>query len=124
MKQCLQQRNIDPANIIFINGWYNKTLTQKTAEKIKLDNLGIVFVDCDTYSSSRLVLEFIQPYITRPVIICFDDWRLYDLDVIGMGEYKSFNEFLEEYPHLKATPIRSYNRKSRSFLIQPITGVN
>ena len=36
-----------------------------------------------------------------------------------MGEYKSFNEFLEENTHLKAKEIQSYNRKSRVFLIEP-----
>ena len=49
-----------------------------------------------------------------------DDWKLNDLDVKGMGEYKAFNEFLEENLHLKATPIKSYNRKSKSFLIKPV----
>jgi hypothetical protein len=54
------------------------------------------------------------------MIICLDDWKLNDLDIKGMGEYKSFNEFLEANTHLKAEEIKSYNRKSRSFLIKPI----
>lgn len=35
-----------------------------------------------------------------------------------MGEYKSFNEFLEQNTHLEAIEIESYNRKSKSFLIR------
>lgn len=119
MKECLKRKNIDPKKITWIKGWYNKTLNQKTAKKYKLDNLGIVFIDCDTYSSSKTVLDFIGPLISKPLIICLDDWKLNDLDVKGMGEYKSFNEFLEKNTHLKAKEIKSYNRKSKSFLIFP-----
>ncbi len=56
--------------------------------------------------------------LTEPAILCFDDWKLYDLDVKGLGEYKSFNEFLDNHPEIKATEIPSYNRKSRSFLVE------
>jgi len=57
--------------------------------------------------------------ITEPAIFCLDDWKLYDMDIKGTGEYKSFNEFLEKNRHIKAKEIKSYNRKSRSFLITP-----
>lgn len=79
----------------------------------------IVFIDCDTYSSSKAVLNFIGPLLIEPAILCFDDWKLNDLDIKGMGEYKSFNELLEQNPKLEAKEIKSYNRKSRSFLVQP-----
>jgi O-methyltransferase len=118
MEQCLTRRTVPVEKITWVKGWYDQTL-KKTAEKYSLGNLGIVFVDCDTYSSSKAVLDFLTPLITRPFIICFDDWKLNDLDVKGMGEYKSFNEFLDRNSHLKAREITSYNRKSKSFLISP-----
>jgi len=119
MKECLRQREVNPDQITWVNGWYEKTLTPAAAEKYGIKKLGIVFIDCDTYSSSKTVLQFIEPLITEPVILCFDDWKLNDLDIKGMGEYQSFNEFLENNPRLKATPLESYNRKSRTFLVEP-----
>jgi hypothetical protein len=119
MQGCLLQRNVDPKEITWINGWYVQTLTNETVEMYGIGNPGIVFIDCDTYSSSKAVLDFLAPLIHQPVIICFDDWKLNDLDIKGMGEYKSFNEFLEANTQLKAEEIKSYNRKSKSFLIQP-----
>lgn len=119
MKNCLQRKGINPKQINWVKGWYDKTLNPITAKKLKLKKIGIVFIDCDTYSSSKAVLNFIAPMLTEAAILCFDDWKLNDLDVKEMGEYKSFNEFLEENPNLKATEIKSYNRKSRSFLIIP-----
>ncbi len=119
MQQCLKRREVDPDQITWINGWYDQTLTEETAETNNITNPGIVFIDCDTYSSSKAVLDFLAPRITRPVIICLDDWKLNDLDIKGMGEYRSFNEFLEANPHLTATEITSYNRKSKTFLLSP-----
>lgn len=119
MKHCLEKRQVPPDEIIWINGWYDNTLTQDTAREHLIVNPGIVFVDCDTYSSSKAVFDFLAPIIKQPAIFCLDDWKLNDLDVKGMGEYKSFNEFLENNSHLTATEIPSYNRKSKSFLIEP-----
>ena len=81
MKSCLVRKNINPDEINWVNGWYNTTLNQKTIEKHDIRNPGIVFIDCDTYSSSKLVLDFIGPLITKPTIICLDDWKLNDLEV-------------------------------------------
>ncbi len=117
--ECLKRRNVDPVQIIWVKGWYNETLNNELKEKHQIKKLGIVFIDCDTYSSSKTVLDFIGPLITEPVILCFDDWKLNDLDIKGMGEYQAFNEFLETNPHLVAKPIKSYNRKSRTFLVKP-----
>lgn len=119
MEECLRRRGIDPQSITWVNGWYEKTLTKETIAAHNIGSPGIVFIDCDTYSSSKAVLTFIAPLITAPTIICLDDWKLNDLDIKGMGEYQSFNEFLEENPHLTATPMKSYNRKSRTFLVSP-----
>jgi len=119
MKECLRRRDIEPKDIIWIKGWYDETLNDKAIKKYKIKKVGIAFIDCDTYSSSKTVLDFLAPLITEPAIFCFDDWKLYDMDVKGTGEYKSFNEFLEANPHLLAKEIKSYNRKSISFLVKP-----
>lgn len=119
MQECLRRKNINPDDIQWVKGWYDQTLNQETINKYQIQKLGIVFIDCDTYSSSKSVLNFIAPFITEPVILCFDDWKLNDLDIKGMGEYKSFNEFLESNQNIVAVEIKSYNRKSRSFLVKP-----
>lgn len=118
MQNCLKRKNIDPKDINWVNGWYKNTLNEKTIKKFDLKKIGIVFIDCDTYSSSKAALEFIRPLLKEEAILCFDDWKLNDLDIKGRGEYKSFNEFLEKNPQFEAKEIKSYNRKSKSFLIK------
>lgn len=120
MTQCLKKRGINPKEINWVKGWYKDTLNDRTVNKFKINNPGIIFIDCDTYSSSKSVLDFIGPMIKNETILCFDDWKLNDLDIKGMGEYKAFNEFLENNKNLEVREIRSYNRKSKSFIIKPV----
>jgi hypothetical protein len=119
MQECLNRRDVDPSQINWVKGWYSDTLNEKTIVKYGIKKIGIVFIDCDTYSSSKTVLDFIGPLIKETAILCFDDWKLNDLDLKGMGEYQSFNEFLEKNSNFAIKEIKSYNRKSRSFLIWP-----
>jgi O-methyltransferase len=119
MQTCLQKRGINPGDMEWVQGWYDKTLNASLTEKFNIKDVGIAFIDCDTYSSSKAALDYLAPLIQKPAIICLDDWKLYDLDIIGEGEYRSFNEFLEQNPRIKAEKIKSYNRKSQSFLLEP-----
>lgn len=118
-QQCLKEWNVDLEKVAWVKGWYKDTLTSQTIEKYNLNAPGIIFIDCDTYSSSKSVLDFVGPLLTKPAILCFDDWKLNNLDIKGMGEYKAFNEFLESNPQFKTREIKSYNRKSRSFILFP-----
>jgi len=119
MKECLKRKKINPENINWVKGWYKDTLNNKTIKKFKLKKIGIVFIDSDTYHSSKTVLDFIGPLLTEEAILCLDNWKHGNLDLKGMGEYRSFNEFLEKNTHLEAKEIKSYNRKSKTFLIKP-----
>jgi len=119
MQECLKRKNINPDDIHWVKGWYDKTLNRETITRHQLNSVAIAFIDCDTYSSSKAVLNFIRPLLTEAAILCFDDWKLNDLDIKGMGEYKSFNEFLDNNPQLEVKEIKSYNRKSKSFLVSP-----
>jgi len=120
MRQCLEKKGINPNDIKWVKWWYEDTLNEKTASENWIKNIWIAFIDCDTYSSSKTVLDFLKPLLNEPAILCFDDWKLNDLDVKWMWEYKAFNEFLEENKEFRIKEIKSYNRKSKSFLIYKV----
>lgn len=119
MQRGLRNKGVNPDEITWVKGWYNETLSTELATDKGIINVGIAFIDCDTYSSAKSVLEFLAPLIDKPAILVFDDWKLNDLDIKGMGEYRAFNEFLSQNPHFHATEIASYNRKSKAFLVTP-----
>lgn len=117
MQRGLRNKGVNPDFVNWISGWYDETLCPELVEEHGIQNVGIAFVDCDTYSSAKTVLDFLAPLIDQPAILVFDDWKLNDLDIEEAGEYRAFNEFLGQNPHLQATEIGSYSRKSKAFLL-------
>jgi O-methyltransferase len=101
-------------------GWYRDTLKPE-GRKIFHRPVSLVLIDCDTYDSARLALDFIYPCLADVSIIMFDDWRLNDLDLKCMGERRAYTEFLRENPTLLSRRVKSYNRKSNAFLLRRLT---
>jgi hypothetical protein len=107
-----------PTNRVFlVEGWYKDTL-KHNASTYGIQTVSMVMVDCDTYSSARMVLDFIYPLLDRTTAIIFDDWKLNDLDIKGMGEYRAFNEFVTRHQDLSIEALRGYNRKSKIFIVR------
>jgi len=63
MKKCLEEREIDPNKITFIDGWFKDTLNERTRFELDLEEFDIAFIDCDTYSSSILCLSLSSLYL-------------------------------------------------------------
>jgi O-methyltransferase len=113
----LAQKGIPRARIQLIEGWYKETLRAKPSD-FGLNGVSLVMIDCDAYSSAKLALKFIRPALNDLCVIFFDDWRLNNLDIRGMGEYRAFEEFLKSYPEFDARSWGRYNRKSKIFVLR------
>ncbi len=77
------------ANVVLHKGWFNESLPPFLAEHA--GKVAFLHVDCDLYSSTRVVLDLLSDRITAGTVIQFDEflnfpsWR--------HGEFKAFNEF-------------------------------
>ena len=82
-----------PAHVTLIPGWFEETLPlflEKHGEDIALIN-----IDCDIYSSTKTVLDLLSPRIKKGTIILFDEY-------IGNlhweeDEHKAFMESINRY---------------------------
>lgn len=72
-----------------VKGFYNVTLPNF---KIKNEKIALAYIDCDYYSSTKLVLEFIKDYLQHGCLIAFDDWDCYYSDPMR-GQKLAFSEF-------------------------------
>ena len=116
METCLEARDVDVSKVEIVEGWYKHTLNQQTLDLLGIHRTDVIFVDCDTYLSCREVLQFVSGLISDQALVCFDDWRLHDLDLYDLGEKKAYKELLEEGEFL-STALKSYNRKSQAFIV-------
>lgn len=88
----LQLVRNDAHRVTTVKGFYNDSLGRFRLPRDQLPAL--VYVDCDYYSSTREVLNWIAPYLKHGTLIAFDDWDCYFGDD-SRGQRLAFNEFRE-----------------------------
>jgi hypothetical protein len=75
-------------DIRLVHGFFNDSLNDETAKMLGGSKVGLVHIDCDTYSSTKTVWEWLLKYdlLAEGAIIVYDDWGGY-LEA-GCGEYE------------------------------------
>ena len=74
-----------------VDGWFEDTLTTELQQTI--ENLILVNIDVDLYSSAVQVLEFLTPLLQKGTIIYFDDWCGLSDEICG--ERLAFKQWTE-----------------------------
>ena len=80
-------------NVVLIKGWFKNTLPNFLLSKNKL--ISFMHIDCDTYESTKEILNIIgKDRLTNGTRILFDEYLSY----IGWkeGEFKAWQEFVLE----------------------------
>lgn len=83
--------NLSDVNII--EGFYEKSLTNELSKR--LPKAGIIHIDCDLYSSTRDVLEFLKNHITNGTIIMLDDYYCASKAGYIKGQRHAFEDFVK-----------------------------
>ena len=113
----LAGRHVPIERVDLIAGWYKDTL-EDPKSRIAVGTVSVVMIDSDAYSSANLALSFVGPLLADVSAIMFDDWKLNDLDIKNLGEYRAFSEFLDANPNFDVIAQRGYNRKSKIFILR------
>ena len=83
-------------NVILHKGWFNETLPEFIKE-VGTQKCSLIHIDCDLYSSTKTIFEFLEKNITIGTILMFDElvgyfgWQA--------DEYRALEEFLEATGH-------------------------
>lgn len=81
-------------NVTLVKGFFEVSLPAFVAQH-KDEKLAFIHIDCDLYSSTKTILELLQPNIVVGTIICFDEY--YNYSDWQDAEYKAFSEFATQY---------------------------
>jgi hypothetical protein len=87
-------------------------------DEYRIQNAGVVMIDCDLYRSAVECLQFCDRLIGDHAVLCFDDWL--PLAERNMGEKRAFDEFLSARPHFHAHSVDSYSPSSRTFVMSRV----
>lgn len=100
-----------------VPGFYDKTLIGKTPADHGISRAAFVYVDCDLYSSTVPVLDYITPALVDGAVIAFDDWFCLNGDA-DRGEQRAFNEWrVGAGAGLKVAPYLPIGWHGMSFIV-------
>jgi len=77
-------------NVTIYKGWFNETLPQFLDDHS--EKVSFIHIDCDLYSSTKTVLDLLEPRITKGTVIAFDEYFNYPF--WSEHEYKAFQEYV------------------------------
>jgi O-methyltransferase len=116
-RDLLTRRDIDWSRTHLIKGWFDQTLTRRTARRHGIERAGMIMVDCVLHSSARRALAFCAPLIRDDAIVVFGNWNTPDPAEPEPGERKAFMEFMAEHPEFTSLELPSYHRDAAVFLV-------
>lgn len=100
----IKQKFDQDDNVHIVDGWFEHTLNDDFYDSLKDKKIGIVHIDCDIYSSTKTVLEWLCKHnmLQKDSLIVYDDWGGY-MSTLGeghefdVGEGKAHKEVFEKY---------------------------
>lgn len=110
----LKEHGVDWERTFLVPGYFNESLLSKAVQDFAIENVAIALIDCDLYSSTVDVLEFLGTRLLDGAIVLMDDWKSYD-EVPDRGEPRALNEFLGRSPEWRCETLFDYGSYGRVF---------
>lgn len=92
--------------VMTIRGFYDTSLTLKLANSLLPKKAAVIYIDCDLYTSTVSVLNWIPQFLQIGTVVVFDDWNCFHADP-ERGERRAWREFLDAQPNLRFEPFVS-----------------
>jgi hypothetical protein len=117
LRQILRRGGMRLSEYELIKGYFDRSLNAGLHERLAGGQAAIVYIDCDLYSSTKLVLNFLSPYLVDGSIVCFDDYYCYKGNP-DQGEQKALSEFLQNNTKFTFIPWITYFPIGKSFIVR------
>lgn len=99
-----------------VPGFYEQSLPRLSPDE-EPRNIALAYVDCDLYSSTKTVLQFLEPRLKHGMIIAFDDYFCWSPTQIA-GERRAMLELLVHHSRWALVPYLPFGWHGNSFVIE------
>lgn len=116
-KKNLRSKNVSLEKVAIYKGWFKDTLSKDLQEALNnKTKISIAWIDCDMYTSTKQVLNFIPSLLTQGSILIFDDYFCYRGDP-NKGEQRAMDEFLKRNSSIELIPYQKFGIVGNSFIV-------
>lgn len=114
--QLCQVRGISKKQYDVVPGFFNESLPP-LGSSAEPRNICLAYIDCDLYSSTMDVLQFLLPRIKHGMIIAFDDYHCWSANTVS-GERLAMLEVFTEHPKWRLLPYTNIGWHGASFVVE------
>lgn len=112
----LSQFGVDWARTSLVEGYFDTSLAAARVTGDDTRPVAIALIDCDLYTSTVPVLEFLEGRLQGGSLLLFDDWNCFDKSD-DHGERRAFREFLRQHPRWVAEPLFAFGWHGQAFAL-------
>lgn len=102
-----------------IEGYFDKTLKNKTCKSLTKRKIRIAFIDCDMNEPANLSLEFIKPGLQEGTILILDDFFSYRGNE-KLGVAGAFNQFCKRNRQFRFRKLDNYGLNGVAYILSEI----
>ena len=99
-----------------------RTRSRNWARKALRRDIALAYVDCDLYSSTVTVLEFLEPRLKHGMIVAFDDYFCWSPTDVS-GERAALHEFLTVHPEWNFHRYKDVHWSGVSFVVERVASL-
>ncbi len=109
------RNGIPSADYEVVPGYYRESLKKGTANLPS--NISLAYIDCDLYSSTRDVLDFLMPRMKHGMIIACDDYYCWSATQVA-GERRALGEAFRDNAEWRLVPFVQFCWAGMSFVVE------
>jgi hypothetical protein len=113
------RKNLIPeSEYCIVAGFYKDTICNiETRDPRFPADISLAYIDCDLYSSTKTVLNFLSSRFKHGMIIAFDDYYCYSRTALS-GERKALIEYLSTERRYHFSPYVQFGWHGMSFIVE------
>jgi hypothetical protein len=117
VRRSLVARGMPSQQLTLIPGYYEDTLPTLDSKLFAAHGpCHVCLIDCDLYSSSRTVLQFIEPLLTTGTWLLLDDYWCYRGSP-NHGQRRAFDEWIQQSRRIGVSEWGNFRGWGKAFLV-------
>ena len=114
-REACRRNGIQEHNYTTVPGYYEESLSRN--DSTLPQNICLAYIDCDMYSSTMTVLEFLLPRLKQGMIIAMDDYHC-PTEKQPSGNRSALVDFQRLHPEWTFVPFQRFGWASEAFILE------